>query len=190
MPSTLRRSSITPRQREGRAINAVADLLRSTLRVPNIYLEPPSSVMAADVLAVDSGGAGDLHAVEVKMVDEQWPAPKKWGSGSSGLGRPDPAMSFLKAVHRQLMRMAAHYRYLAVSAEKVEFAAEGLAELGLFSEDGIGRIGLIRIREPESQSPTAEIVITPERFRVDPAKLRTIETKILTKSRPDIEVRI
>ena len=183
MPSALRKSSIT-RQREGRAINTVADLLRRKLRVPNIYLEPPLSVIEADVLAVDSGGAGDLHAVEVTMLDP-WIAPKKWRRGSS-----DPDVSTLKTIHRQLMRMAAHYRYLAVSAEKLEFVREALDDLGLFSEDGIGRIGLIGITIPELQSPTAEIAIAPERFRLDPAKLRAIETKILAKSRPDIEVRI
>jgi hypothetical protein len=32
--------------------------------------------------------------------------------------------------------------------------------------------------------------IAPERFRVDPAKLEAIETKLLAKGRPDIEVRI
>jgi hypothetical protein len=36
----------------------------------------------------------------------------------------------------------------------------------------------------------AEMAIVPERFRVEPAKLKTIETKLLAKSRPDIEVRI
>jgi len=54
---------LTLRQREGRAINAVAELLRRKLSVPNIYLEPPPSLISADVLAVDRGGAGDLHAV-------------------------------------------------------------------------------------------------------------------------------
>jgi hypothetical protein len=180
--------NLTPRQREGRAINAVADLLRRTLRVPNIYLEPPSSVIAADVLAVDSGGAGDLHAVEVAMMGERWPAPLKWGSGSSVSARSNALL--LKAARRQLMSVAAHYRYLAVSAEKLDFVAEGLTGLGLFSEDGIGRLGLIGIREPESHAPTAEIAIVPERFRVDPAKLRAIETRIFAKTRPDIEVRI
>lgn len=180
---------LTPRQREGRAINAVADLLRGRLRVPNIYLEPSLSVIAADVLAVDSGGAGDLHAVEVKMVDP-WVAPVKWRGGSLEQGRSHPALSILKTVHHQLMGMPAHYRYLAVSAEKLEFVAEGLTNLGLFSADGIGRLGLIGIREPEALSPMAEIVIAPERFRVEPSRLRTIESKFLAKTRPDIEVRI
>jgi hypothetical protein len=179
---------LTPRQREGRAVNAVAQLLRRTLSVPNIYIDPRGSAIAADVLAVDHGGAGDLHGVEIKMVSEPWLAPKKWRRGSS-VG-PDPATSSLKVVHRQLMGMPAHYRYLAVSAEKLEFVAEGLADLGLFSDDGIGRLGLIKINDAGEGIPTAEIAIAPERFRLDPAKLRTIETKILAKSRPDIEVRI
>ena len=58
---------LTLRQREGRAKNAVAELLRRKLSVPNIYLEPPASLISADVLAVDHGGAGDLHAVEIKL---------------------------------------------------------------------------------------------------------------------------
>ena len=62
---------LTSRQREGRAINAVAELLRRTLSVPNIYLEPPASLISADILAVDRGGAGDLHAVEIKLLDER-----------------------------------------------------------------------------------------------------------------------
>ncbi len=65
---------LTLRQREGRAINAVAELLRRTLSVPNIYLEPPASLISADILAVDRGGAGDLHAVEIKLP-EKGPAP-------------------------------------------------------------------------------------------------------------------
>ena len=59
--------ALTPRQREGRAINAVAELLRRKLSVPNIYLDPPPALILADVLAVDRGGAGDLHAVEIKL---------------------------------------------------------------------------------------------------------------------------
>jgi hypothetical protein len=61
---------------------------------------------------------------------------------------------------------------------------------GLFPEDGIGRLGVITIREKGEDSPTAEMAIVPERFRVDAAKLKSIETRLLAKSRPDIEVRI
>ncbi len=63
-------------------------------------------------------------------------------------------------------------------------------QLGLYAQDGIGRLGIITITEKGTDSPIAEIVVTPERFRVDPAKLKAIETKLLAKSRPDIEVRI
>src|ERR1035437_4030825 len=69
--------SLTVRQRKGRAVNAVAELLEKKLLVPNIYLEPRSPYITADVLAVDRAGSGDLHAVEIR-IDIQFvrtPAP-------------------------------------------------------------------------------------------------------------------
>lgn len=188
---------LTLRQREGRAINAVAELLRRKLSVPNIYLEPPSSLISADVLAVDHGGAGDLHAVEIKLESDLNP--------SEGLQqKPSNPKEFeelntawyakfvekLRKIHHQLMSMSAHYRYLAIPAESLDLAIGELGRFGLFPEDGIGRLGVIAITEKELESPTAQMVIVPERFRVDPAKLKAIETKLLAKSRPDIEVRI
>ena len=61
----------------------------------------------------------------------------------------------------------------------------------VFPEDGIGHASvLFLITDRQEEPPTAELAVFPERFRVDPAKLKTIETKLLAKSRPDIEVRI
>jgi hypothetical protein len=185
---------LTSRQREGRAINAVAELLRRTLSVPNIYLEPPATLIAADVLAVDRAGAGDLHAVEIKLLDKspKGPAPRRpspkeaWISATLERGRRE----VMKNAHRQLMSMPAHFRYLAIPIESFEVLHDALLRFGLYAEDGIGRLGVITITEKGGESPTAEIKFAPERFRVDPARLRTIETKLLAKSRPDIEVRI
>ncbi|MFP5248940.1 MAG: hypothetical protein ACLGP3_03840 [Acidobacteriota bacterium] len=170
---------LTPRQREGRAINAVAELLRRTLSVPNIYLEPPSSLISADVLAVDRGGAGDLHAAEIKLFEEK-----------RIIGPVGRRLEIVRSVYSPLMSMPAHYRYLAITVENFDMLRGDLAKLGLYAEDGIGRIGIITIAEKGADSPIAEIALAPERFRVDPAKLKAIETKLLAKSRPDIEVRI
>jgi len=60
----------------------------------------------------------------------------------------------------------------------------------LFPPDGIGRLGVITIKDKKEGTPTAEMAVNPERFRMDPVKLRTIETRLLAKSRPDIEIRI
>jgi len=193
---------LTPRQREGRAINAVAELLRRTLSVPNIYLDPPSSLIEADVLAVDRGGAGDLHAVEIKLLDEG-PAPIEQSQKEPGqrspretkerfnfLSRQRRRPPIVRSAHRQLMSMPAHFRYLAVPAGSFDVLQADLSELGLYAHDGIGRLGIITITEKGTASPTAEIAFTPERFRLDPAKLKAIETKLLAKSRPDIDVRI
>jgi hypothetical protein len=188
---------LTERQREGRAINAVAELLRRTLSVPNIYLEPPSSVISADVLAVDRGGAGDLHAVEIDLETFLTPSEplRRKPSVSKELNEINKTSNIryrnrLHSVHSQLMSMPAHYRYIAIPEANFNLAFGELGNLGLFPEDGIGRLGVIAIHGNGDQSPKAEIVIAPERFRVDPAKLKSIETGLLAKSRPDIEVRI
>lgn len=170
---------LTLRQREGRAVNAVAELLRRTLSVPNIYLEPPSGLIAADVLAVDRAGAGDLHAVEIKLFEK-----------NSILGPRTRLLEIIKSVYLRLMSMPAHFRYLAVPSSYLGILRGDFSRLGLYAEDGIGRIGIIAIAENGADSPTAEMVLSPERFRIDPVRLSAIETKLLAKSRPDIEVRI
>ncbi|HEX4032450.1 MAG TPA: hypothetical protein VHX20_18950 [Terracidiphilus sp.] len=188
---------LTQRQRDGRAINAVAELLRRKLSVPNIYLEPPSSLISADILAVDRGGAGDLHAVEIKLGRDlnplegqlKKPSNPKELNALHATWYPKYSQK-LHSIHRQLMSMPAHYRYLAIPEESFNLAFGELGRLGLFPEDGIGSLGIIAIREMGEEPPTAQITIVPERFRVDPAKLKAIETRLLAKSRPDIEVRI
>lgn len=188
---------LTLRQREGRAKNAVAELLRRKLSVPNIYLEPPHSLISADVLAVDHGGAGNLHGVEIKLARDLDP----FGGQRQKQSTPkeieelyaawNPKFSEkIKGIHRQLMSMPAHYRYLAIPDECFAPAFSELGHLGLFPEDGIGRLGVITIRETGEESPIAEMRVVPERFRMGPVKLKAIETKLLAKSRPDIEVRI
>ncbi|MGB8889564.1 MAG: hypothetical protein WCC87_22770 [Candidatus Korobacteraceae bacterium] len=180
--------TLTLRQREGRAINAVAELLRNKLSVPNIYIEPRSSYIAADVLAVDRAGSGDLHAVEIKLlVGDDFERPGKLNQ------MMDAWMQYIREAMKKtrghLMSLPVHYRYLAIPHDSLSLL---VGEIGphLYSPDGIGRIGIIAITDRGEEPPVAEISIAPERFRVEPAKLRNIEKKLLEKVRPDIEVRI
>jgi hypothetical protein len=188
---------LTSRQREGRAINAVAELLRRKLSVPNIYLEPSPSLITADILAVDRGGAGDLHAVEIKLELDLNPSEgqRRKVSSPKEINESNKVWDAkfsekLQGIHRQLMSMPAHYRYLAIPAESYDRVFGVLGNLGLFPEDGIGRLGVIKIKEKGEESPEAEMAMAPERFRVDPAKLKSIEIRLLVNRRPDIEVRI
>lgn len=178
--------TLTARQQKGRAVNAVAELLRKRLSVPNIYIEPPSSVIAADVLAVDRAGSGDLHAVEIRIEIEfvRPPAPRA-NAPRGGWILPER----MKEIHARIMSLPAHYRYLAIPQGIRDVLVEELGDL-LYSPDGIGRIGIITVTDQGKEPPVAELSIAPERFRVDPAKLRSIETKLLAKVRPDIEVRV
>jgi hypothetical protein len=187
---------LTARQREGRAVNAVAELLRKSLTVANIYLEPRSRDLSADVLAVDRAGSGDLHGVEIKLEgDFAGPRFKNPTSPESlNQNKERWLQQFRRRVEetrKHVMSLPAHFRYLAIPDSARDLV---LGELGpsLYSPDGIGRIGIIAISDQGDGVPKAEIVIAPERFRVDAAKLSRIEKNLINnkKVRPDIEVRI
>ena len=178
---------LTLRQRKGRAVNAVAEMLRKRLSVPNIYLEPRSHYIAADVLAVDRAGAGDLHAVEIKLDRdfERNPVspefdPKGWMLHVREMMRDLP---------KQLVETPAHYKYLAVPHDSWDLLSGELGPV-LYSPDGVGRIGIILIVDRGEDAPVAEVKVAPERFRVDAVKLGNVEKKLLQKVRPDMEVRI
>jgi hypothetical protein len=180
--------TLTLRQQKGRAVNAIAEMLRKRLSVPNIYLEPRSPSIAADVLAVDRAGSGDLHAVQIKLrVGEDFKMPEDLNQMMGAWMKL--IRETMKNTHGHLMALPAHYRYLAVRHDSLSLL---VGEIGshLYPPDGIGRVGIIAITDRGEESPVAEISIAPERFRVDPAKLRNIEKKLLEKIRPDIEVRI
>ena len=171
---------LTLRQKEGRAVNAVAELLRKRLSVPNIYLEPRSP--AVDVLAVDRAGSGDLHGVEIRLGHDL----------GRGAVRASVFNGRIEEMCRQLMSLPAHYKYLAVPRGAWDYLVfEGLKPV-VYSPDGIGRVGIIAITDQGEELPSAEIVIVPERFRVDATKLSRIEKNLINnkKVRPDIEVRI
>jgi hypothetical protein len=188
MATTIKREAraLTRRQRKGRAVNAVAELLNRRLSVPNIYLAPRYPFFKGDVLAVDRAGSGDLHVVEIELeIGDDFRSPVDLNQMPGEWMRL--VREAVKKIRSQLMVLPAHYRYLAIPQESLSLV---VGEIGpLYPPDGIGRIGIIAI-DREKEPPTAEISIVPERFRVDAAKLRNIEKKLLEKVRPDIEVRI
>jgi hypothetical protein len=188
------------RQQKGRALNAVAELLRKRLSVPNIYLNPPASAIVADVLAVDSAGSGDLHGVLIKLEGDfaREPGTSRKLASLKELNRQHEewyGIHFRKKVrevHKQLMAMPAHFRYLAVPQGSWSNVAGELGPV-LYSPDGIGRIGIISLVDRGGEPPLAELSsITPERFRLAATSLSRLEKRLINNSmvRADIEVRI
>ncbi len=161
-------SDLSIRRRHGRAVNAVADYLRSQLRVPNIYIDPSGALLSkVDVLAVDAAGSGDIHAVNVELLT----GPK--------------TMSLKVIVAKTLPALLAHYRYFAIPKN----ATNILVGLDLFSDDGIGRVGILLISESEDQLPIVELAIKPERFRLAANGLTQVE-RFLNRAKPDMYVRL
>lgn len=193
------------RIQHGRAVNAVAEYLRKRLSVPNIFIKPKGFPgLSVDILAVDHGGAGDLHTVEIKLDREVEAGFLELRSKRHDGGKKSSAQSLNDAAkimheqhfpqkaqefHSELMALPAHYRYLAIS---IDHRDNLFGYLGprIYSPDGIGRIGLITLsHNGGDELPGVTLEIAPERFRVDPKKVMAID-KVLGRAKPDMEVRI
>lgn len=150
-------------QQHSRVENAVAQFLSNTLIVPKIFFEAgwPSRRNRVDVLAVDRAGAGEIHVVEVKV------------------GGADYARTL-----RSMNDIPAHFKYLALfqNGKRVPAKKE------LYASDGMGRIGIIQVREDEASNLKAEFLVRPERFRLDSSYFRQID-KFTTNQAADMEVR-
>jgi hypothetical protein len=172
-------SRLTPKRVQGRVVNVVAALLRKQLQIPNIYLNPKiPGIPAVDILAVDRGGSGDLHAVDIKIVVK--------------LSSPVQRRTLLQ----DLKASPFHFKYLAVPVFAIdESGLDFTTYSDLFDESGIGRIGILFFdssifdASSASSDSSVKILTRPERFLVRGEKLVTIE-KWLAKAKPDIEVRI
>jgi hypothetical protein len=142
------------------AYEAVARLLIRTLTVPQVFFEAewPEPRKHVDIMAIDRAGAGDLHVVEVKGGVEQVKV----------------------TTLRQLIRIPAHYRWMAVrTAGESEAGVRAL--IVKLAEDGIGCIGIVVMANGD---PGAVLLSKPKRAgSFDRAQLGTF----LKRRVPDIE---
>jgi hypothetical protein len=159
----LLRQILSEEQQRARVKNAVARFLFGVLIVPKIFFDAhwPSKKSKIDVLAVDRAGAGEIHIVEVKV-----------GTGD------------FSAARSEIGSLPAHFKYLAL----FENASYIPTDDGLYALDGMGRIGVIQVRESGASDLSAEFLIRPERFRLNPAYFRQID-KFTTKRSADMEIR-
>ena len=174
---------LNARRSHGRIVNAVADLLRRLLTVPEIYLEPRiAGLPSMDILAVDKAGSGDLHAARILVTDSALPVGHK-----------------TRALHivRDLSNIKGdpfHFNYLVVPALQLD--EEGNLRFVrpevLFDKTGIGRVGIIALHgesRPAGNAPAVTLATKPERFRMREDSLKRAE-RFLDKTKPDMQVRI
>ena len=158
---------LSPEQQESRAKSAVAEFLSRQLIVPKVFFNAhwPDRRSEVDVMAVDRSGTGEVHVVEVKV-------------GTSAL-----APANLGNVIAILMRVPAHFKYLALFGSQNYRPAQHV----LYAPDGMGRVGVILVKENTSGDLFCEFYVRPERFRFD-ATYKSVDR--FTATRPaDIEVR-
>ena len=150
-------------QQASRAKNAVAEFLSRQLIVPKVFVNAPwpDERTRVDVLAVDRSGAGEVHVVEVK-VGTQVLAPGAFVS---------------------VMQIPAHFKYVAV----FENSNSSADESDLYARDGMGRVGVIQVKEDDSGDLSAEFRVRPERFRFD-ASFKQVD-RFTASHQADIEIR-
>ena len=172
---------LTPRQGGGRVVNAIAQMLRERLTVPEIYLRPRSPALAGiEVLAVDHAGSGDVHGVQVASILEK------------------PSAAEILSTFAKIKSLPLHYKYLAIpdsSFEMPTISGGFRGSLG-FDSNGIGRVGLVTYPpdffddDPSVfLTATASLRIKPERFLLRGEKLAAVE-RFLAKRQPDMRIRI
>lgn len=157
------RPVLSEEQQRARVKNVVARFLFGALIVPKIFFDAhwPSKRIRVDVLAVDRAGAGEIHIVEVKV-----------GAGN-----------FSEAL-REIAVVPAHFKYLALFGNASYIPTDD----GLYAPDGMGRIGVIQVRELGAKDLSAEFLIRPERFRLDSSFFKQID-KFTTNRPADMEIR-
>ena len=136
---------LSAQQQESRTKNAVADFLFRQLIVPKVFVDArwPNEHSRIDVLAVDRSGAGEVHVVEVKVGTK--------------------ALATAGGIVADLMQVPAHFKYLAIF-ENNNYVPD---ESSLYALDGMGRIGVIQVKEDDGGDLAAELSVRPERFRFD-----------------------
>ena len=161
----MRRIALRPEQQEARAKNAVADFLVHQLIVPKVFFDAPwpNRQSRVDVLAVDRSGSGEIHVVEVKV--------------GTNLGELEEAIA-------NIGRIPAHYKYLALFDNKNYRVKDRI----LYAPDGMGRVGVIQVKEDSAGNLSAEFNVRPERFRLDSSVFKLIDRFTATRP-PNIEIR-
>lgn len=161
----MSRQLLSLEQRESRAKNAVAGFLFRHLIVPKVFFDAhwPGRGNRIDVLALDRSGSGDIHVAEIKAV-----------SGALAISRTVAA----------LKKIPAHFKYLALFDNGNYRPDERL----LYAQDGLGRIGILRVKEDDLGNLSAEFAVRPERFRVDPTYFKLVD-KFTAGRSADMEIR-
>jgi hypothetical protein len=164
----------------GRAKNAVLNYFERTLSVPKIYLDTDWAGQKVDVLAINRDGAGDVYATLFFSI-------KNHGRGP-GYATIRAWEEFENVVSR-LKPINAHFKYAVAVQDidsEIDFRLRDEQREKLYAEDGLGRIGALRITFAEDRDPTVEAILKPERFR---AKVIEIADNYMREHTADWEIR-
>jgi len=147
-----------------RARHPVAQLLIHKLVVPQVFFDAVwiGRGRTVDVLAIDRGGAGDIHIVEIK----------------SGVLAAKMALP-------KLLTVPANFLWIAIVSKPSE-SVYRLPQKLLSRDNEMGRVGIIRVQQSPNDQLRASIVLEAERFS---GSYYDRADKFKAKNKPDIQFR-
>lgn len=150
----------------GRAKNATLAFFEHKLYIPKIYLDADWNGHRLDVLAIDRDGSGEIHAVLLF-------AYRYFPSGGLDDGYEWEAE---RELLDRFSNIEANFKYIGVvdtgGFQKVSrFNLVDSISDKSFSNDGVGRVGFLKIDVLDAEEPHVQMEIKPERFRAKIAKL-------------------
>jgi hypothetical protein len=172
----------TNEQRQlGRAKNALLAFFERRISVPKIYIDADWDGQHIDVLAIDRDGVGDVHTVLL--------VPRKYLLNDA----LDKASEWIteKELLEKLTNIPAQFKYIGVvdtnsSQHNAQFEISPAVGEKSFAQDGIGRVGFLKIDVPADGEPQVRVEIKPERFR---AKIAKLADEYIQQHEADWEIR-
>lgn len=160
----------------GRAKNLVQEYLIRKLLFPKIFFDAQFNGKHVDVLAIDRFGTGDVHSVHIVYL------------GSD----PENALDLVLANSLDVSSpgVIPHFIYAAVvnqNADSGKFAPSERFIERSFSEDGVGRLGILYV-DLTGENPSIKVVLKPERFRSSKEIVALADQFVATHT-PNWEVR-
>jgi hypothetical protein len=166
-------------QQLGRAKNATLAFLERRISVPKICIDALWDGQHIDVLAIDRDGVGDVHAVLLFTRTYL-------SDGRLDLAEEERAV---RVLIDRFQSIAANFKYIAAvdtDGNRVIAMFRIGTDEGLFSPDGIGRIGLLHIIATSEDEPEVQLRLKPERFR---AKIAKLADEYIQQHEADWEIR-
>jgi hypothetical protein len=161
---------------KGRAQNLLQEYFIRKLLFPRVYFDVEFMGVHVDVLAVDRSGTGDVH--EARIVYMGADTENAVEVVIENVRSTPPARGLPHFVYSVVVSDGSEGGRFAPSEQLLQYS---------FSEDGVGRVGILYV-DLAGDDPTVRVLVRAERFRSSKAIVELTD-RFVTEHTPNWEAR-